>query len=58
MVEQLICNQRVGGSTPSVGSSNIKELWKNIHSSFSFCCSLPALKTKNISFLGYNKSHG
>ena len=26
MVEQLICNQRVGGSTPSVGSSKLKGL--------------------------------
>ena len=26
MVELLICNQRVGGSNPSVGSSEIKDL--------------------------------
>ncbi len=44
MVEQLICNQRVGGSNPSVGSSKIKELQKMFCSSFSFCSILAALK--------------
>ena len=28
LVEQLTCNQQVGGSSPLAGSRNIKGLWK------------------------------
>jgi hypothetical protein len=47
MVELLICNQRVGGSNPSVGSNEFNELRNMLSNSFSFCCILAALRNKS-----------